>query len=38
MCQLDHPGARLVFILNQPDGSYKPDEIQQKERKEGRGK
>ena len=26
----DHPTHGYVFILNQPDGSYKPDEIQQK--------
>lgn len=26
----DHPTHGYVFIMNQPDGSYKPDEIQQK--------
>jgi dienelactone hydrolase len=26
----DHPVHGYVFIMNQPDGSYKPDEIQQK--------
>jgi hypothetical protein len=26
----DHPVHGYVFILNQPDGSYKPDDIQQK--------
>lgn len=26
----DHPVHGYVFIFNQPDGSYKPDEIQQK--------
>jgi dienelactone hydrolase len=26
----DHPTHGYVFILNQPDGSYRPDEIQQK--------
>lgn len=27
---LDHPTHGYVFIMNQPDGSYKPDEIQKK--------
>jgi dienelactone hydrolase len=26
----DHPTHGYVFIMNQPDGSYKPDDIQQK--------
>src|SRR5689334_22507325 len=26
----NHPAHGYVFIMNQPDGSYKPDEIQQK--------
>jgi len=26
----DHPVHGYVFVMNQPDGSYKPDEIQQK--------
>ena len=26
----NHPVHGYVFIMNQPDGSYKPDEIQQK--------
>ena len=26
----DHPTHGYVLIMNQPDGSYRPDEIQQK--------